>query len=210
MQMLKLAIVVVVTCASYMSVAEAAPVTTVCGASIKSVTKTNIDFFSSSSEQPVNITGAAVNITVPAGQTRCVRVRFSAVANCPHSCFVRAFANTNELNPSWTANPLRFSNDLMNSGTAHSFEWAERLGPGDTSSELAFTQATRFPWQTLAPTPPLSTLWSESLSRYPRLRGFLAAWFIPPGWPGQSTDIAYHENLQWLAKLSRAARFSFA
>jgi hypothetical protein len=138
MQILKLAVVVVVTCASYMSVAGAATVTTQCGASIRSFTKTNIDFFSSSSESPVNITGASANVIVPAGQTRCVRVRFSAVANCPNSCFLRAFANSNELNPSWVVNPLRFSNDLMNSGTAHSFEWAERLGPGTYLVRISF------------------------------------------------------------------------
>jgi hypothetical protein len=86
------------------------------------VSKTNIEFFSSSAESPpVNIPGG-VTVNVPSGEKRCIRVRFSAVANCPASCFIRAIAGTNELNPAWVSNALRFSTDDTYAGTAHSFE----------------------------------------------------------------------------------------
>ena len=143
MRILKIAAMVVLTGATFMSVAAAAPVTTQCGRLISSVTKTNIDFFTSASElPPVFISGAGVNVNIPAGVTRCVRVRFSAVAACPHACFLRAVASsdagTNELNPAWTSNPLRFSQDGTNGGTAHSFEWVERLGPGQHLVRISF------------------------------------------------------------------------
>ena len=138
MRILKIAAVVVLTGATFMSVAAAAPVTTQCGRLISSVSKTNIDFFTSASETPVFITGAGVNVNIPAGVTRCIRVRFSAVANCLLACFLRAVAGTNELNPAWVSNPLRFSQDATNSGAAHSFEWVKRLGPGQHLVRISF------------------------------------------------------------------------
>ena len=116
--------------AALVSVASAAPVVTQCGAPIKSIVKTDIEFFNTTSEAPVTIPSASVTISVPAGATRCVRVRFSAIANCPNACFLRAFENVNQLNPAWVSNALRFSSDQTNNGMAHSFEWAGRVGAG--------------------------------------------------------------------------------
>ena len=118
------------------SVAAAAPVVTKCGSPIKSIVKTEIDFFTTNSESPVTLSGTFVSFNVPAGASRCVRVRFSAIANCPNACFLRAFANSTELNPAWVANPLRFSQDATNGGSAHSFEWAGRVGPGKQISRI--------------------------------------------------------------------------
>jgi hypothetical protein len=137
MQKLKLAVIVALASIFYVPVANAAVVTTTCGPLLKSVSKTNIQFFSSSSELPVNIPGG-VTVKVPSGETRCIRVRFSAVANCPNSCFIRAIAGTNELNPAWVSNPLRFSSDATGDGTAHSFEWVERVGTGEYVVKISF------------------------------------------------------------------------
>lgn len=130
MRMLKLVGVLALAFSSFVSVSAAAPVTTPCGAPIRSVVKTDIAFFNTTSESPVNLTGAVAAVDVPAGTTQCVRVRFSAIANCPFACFLRAFNNSSELNPAWTANALRFSEDQTNGGMAHSFEWAGRLAAG--------------------------------------------------------------------------------
>jgi hypothetical protein len=130
MHILKQSAVLALTFVSLISVAAAAPVITSCGAPVSSIVKTVIDQFSTSSEQPVTLVGTGVGFTIPAGQTRCVRVRFSAVAECPANCFLRAIANDTELNPAWESSPLRFSSDSINGGTAHSFEWAGRVGPG--------------------------------------------------------------------------------
>jgi hypothetical protein len=116
--------------------AQAAPITTQCGPLIKSIVKTDIDFFTTNSEIPVNFKGAAANFTVPAGATNCVRVRFSAVANCPLSCFMRALVDTTEMKPAWFSNALRFSTDDTNGGTAHSFEWVTRVSAGQHTVRL--------------------------------------------------------------------------
>ena len=133
MHILKQSAVLAIAFGSLISATAAAPitpVTTSCGAPLSSIVKTVIDQFSTPSETPVILVGTGVNITVPAGETRCVRVRFSAVAECPHNCFVHAFANTTPLNPVQSSSSLRFSSDSINNGTAHSFEWAGRVGPG--------------------------------------------------------------------------------
>ena len=117
--------------------AQSAPIATQCGPLIRSIVKTDIDFFTTNSEAPaVNIKGAAASFTVPAGKTRCVRVRFSAVANCPLSCFLRAIVDTAEMQPVWFSNALRFSTDKTNGGTAHSFEWVTRVGAGQHTARL--------------------------------------------------------------------------
>lgn len=101
MQMLNRAGVLALAFASLISVAAAAPIATQCGRLVSATVKTDIEFFNTSSEQPVIIPNAGVVINVAVGTSRCIRVRFSAVANCPNACFLRAFENSNELNPAW-------------------------------------------------------------------------------------------------------------
>jgi hypothetical protein len=137
MWLLKQTAVFALAFASLVSVAQAAPIQLQCGASVKSIVRTNIDVFNTTSEIPVNITGAAATFDVPAGNKQCVRVRFSATASCPNACFLRAILdNTSELNPAWSANPLRFSLDGVNAGTAHSLEWVALVGPGSHSVQI--------------------------------------------------------------------------
>lgn len=121
---------------SFAGPAQAETLVTQCGPLIRSIVKTDIDFFTTNSEVPVNFKGAQAAFTVPAGRTNCVRVRFSAVANCPLSCFIRAIVDTTEMKPAWFSNALRFSTDKTNGGTAHSFEWAARVGAGNHTVRL--------------------------------------------------------------------------
>lgn len=116
--------------------AAATPVITRCGALVNSIAKTEINFFTTNSEQPVVLAGTVVSFTVPAGASRCVKVRFSAIANCPNACFLRAFVDTVELNPKWTINPLRFAQAPQNSGVAQSFEWVGRVGAGQHAVQI--------------------------------------------------------------------------
>jgi hypothetical protein len=137
MWIVKLAAVVALAFASLISVGEAAPVGIPCGASIKTIARTNVDLFNTTSETPVRITGTGASFSVPAGDPQCVRIRFSAIASCPNACFLRAILDNNdELEPAWGANPLRFSHDAVNGGTAHSFEWVALVGPGSHSVHI--------------------------------------------------------------------------
>lgn len=130
MQMIRIATFPVVAFLSIAGPVVASPVVTKCGALVSSTAMTEIAFFSSPSEVPVVITGTTTSVNVPPGESRCIRVRFSAIANCPNACFLRASENDIELNPAWVVNPLRFSQDSTNGGTAHSFEWVGRAGAG--------------------------------------------------------------------------------
>jgi hypothetical protein len=141
MQKLIAVALVLVLSVFVISAAEAAPVTTICGSLIRAIHKTNVDQFSFSSETVPTPAPGGIQVTVPNGQTRCVRVRFSAEAECPNNCFVRAVATkgptTNELNPA-APDIFRFSSDGMNNGTAHSMEWIERLDEGTWSIRVNF------------------------------------------------------------------------
>ena len=136
MQFTKSAVVLALLALPLAGTAQSAPIATQCGPLIKSIVKTDIDFFTTNSEIPVNFKGAAAALTVPAGKTNCVRVRFSAVANCPLSCFMRAFVDSTEMKPAWVSNSLRFSTDNTNGGTAHSFEWVTRVSAGQHTVRL--------------------------------------------------------------------------
>ncbi len=136
MHFMKLAAIAALFALPFAGGVQAAPVAIECGPLIKSVVKTDIEFFTTSSELPVPLKGAAVSFSVPAGRTVCVRVRFSAIANCPLSCFLRAFVDNTQMNPAAFSNPMRFSTDNTNGGTAHSFEWVLRVGPGRHTARL--------------------------------------------------------------------------
>ncbi len=99
MHFMKLAAIAALFALPFAGGVQAAPVAIECGPLIKSVVKTDIEFFTTSSELPVPLKGAAVSFSVPAGRTVCVRVRFSAIANCPLSCFLRAFVDNTQMNP---------------------------------------------------------------------------------------------------------------
>jgi hypothetical protein len=149
MQRLIIAVILVLVSGSFMSVAEAALVTTNCGPILRSISKTNNGVFNTTSEGAGEAIPGAVPVNVPAGETRCVKLRFSAVAACPASCYLRAVAISDGteiiLHPNtlFTGTPLRLSNDAPGSeGTAHSFEWARRLPPGNYAVQILVASGT--------------------------------------------------------------------
>jgi hypothetical protein len=113
--------------AGFVSTASAdPPLSTQCGAVIRSTTKTTTDPFTFTAETVVDIPNAAFFVSVPAGTTRCVVVTFSASARCPHACFVRAIETSSGLEPDIASN--RFAQGDVH--RAHTFQWAKRLPPG--------------------------------------------------------------------------------
>ena len=117
------------------SSAAAAPVVTSCGAPISSIVRTD-NFASSTTSTAFGPVpgGANAVVNVPAGTTRCIRVTFSASANClggdlNEVCFIRAIENGSELNPI-TGGTLGFTPSDESAKSANSFQWAKRVGPG--------------------------------------------------------------------------------
>src|SRR5437868_8986049 len=74
--------------------ASAELVTLKCGKPVRSVVKEAFNLsFTTTSTTFVDLTGASTTVNVPAGEFRCVKVRFSAAASCAgsgKSCLIRA------------------------------------------------------------------------------------------------------------------------
>jgi hypothetical protein len=115
-----------------MSTASADPVTTQCGAVIRSTIKTTTDPFTFTAETVVDIPNATFFVSVPADTTRCVVVTFSASARCPHACFVRAIGTNIGIEPDLASN--RFAQGEVH--RAHTFRWAKRLSSGAYTVKL--------------------------------------------------------------------------
>ena len=100
-----------------------------CGAPIKSTVKRMINnSFTTTSTAFVNVPGAGVTVNVPAGQTRCVRVRFSAVASCSGAggCYIQVH---DSLSPFHFGPNASFATGQPASA-ARSYEWVGRLDAG--------------------------------------------------------------------------------
>jgi hypothetical protein len=80
------------------------------------------------------IPGAGIFVSVPAGASRCVIVRFTAGAACRGSasvsdfCYIRAVANGIQMFPQGFNLQTFVSEDFT--PNAHGYEWTRRLGPG--------------------------------------------------------------------------------
>jgi hypothetical protein len=104
-----------------------------CGAPINSVLRLEPVASSTSSVAFVNLVN--VNIGVPAGTTRCIKVVFTAEASCrgPTSivdnCIVRALDNGVEMNPQGGGALVLLSEDGTANG--HAYEWVSRAGAGN-------------------------------------------------------------------------------
>jgi hypothetical protein len=90
-------------------IARAEIVTRNCGVPILSKVVTGNDLFETTSRTFTRLRGAVVTVTVPAGQTLCVKVRFTAGVTCKGSsgneaCFIRALADNSEMNPQPSGN----------------------------------------------------------------------------------------------------------
>jgi hypothetical protein len=116
------------------SFALASPITTKCGAVISSTVLTEDTPTATTSTSFVNISGASVNITVPAGTKRCVKVLFTGETDCTSSatartCKIRARVGATEMNPTGSGN-RDFGNAKDGSG-ARAYQWVRQVsGPG--------------------------------------------------------------------------------
>jgi len=104
-----------------------------CAATLSRTILTQITSFKTQSTTFVNVPGAAAMVNVPAGQTRCVIVRFSASSSCSETsafdvCTIRVVEPAKvALDP--PLNGIDFADGSVGLA-AHSFEWVKRFGPG--------------------------------------------------------------------------------
>ena len=104
-----------------------------CGAPINSVVR--LEPVASSTASTVFVNLVNVNISVPAGATRCVKVLFTGEASCAgptavaDRCFIRALDNAIEMNSQGAAAQLLLTED--SSANAHAYEWVSRVPAGN-------------------------------------------------------------------------------
>jgi hypothetical protein len=109
-----------------------------CGAPINSVLRLEPVASSTSSTVFVNLVN--VNIAVPAGTFRCIKVVFTAEAACrgPSAvadfCLIRALDNAVEMHPQGTSAQIFLSEDA--SANAHAYEWVSRVGGGNHNIQI--------------------------------------------------------------------------
>ena len=113
---------------SFNSHASAATFQADCGRTVHTVSKAVEDIFAFSLEQYVQVPGGTINVTVPSGKKRCIKITFSVVTDCPHGCFVRVDDNNVAVPPRWDQTVTRFSDSADG---ARSFQWIEQVAPGD-------------------------------------------------------------------------------
>ena len=104
-----------------------------CGAPIQSIVATGNEPFATNSNSFVRIRGAVLSVTVPSGQTRCVKVRFTGGVTCKGGtgnevCFIRALAGGEELRPESGGNQGLSGRLLRPTGLG--FQWMRRLSEG--------------------------------------------------------------------------------
>ena len=114
-------------------VAQAEILQTNCGLPVQSKVVTGNDLFETTSKTFVRVRGAVLTIAVPAGLTRCIKVRFTGGVTCKapsgnQTCFIRAMAGGIEMNPQGDAKQ-RLSGELQKP-TGLGYQWVRRLGPG--------------------------------------------------------------------------------
>jgi hypothetical protein len=106
---------------------------TSCGAPVQSIVATGNEPFATTSNSFVRIRGAVLSVTVPSGQTRCVKVRFTGGVTCNGGtgnefCFIRAIAGSEELRPVVGGNQGLSGRLLRPTGLG--FQWVRRLSEG--------------------------------------------------------------------------------
>ena len=100
-----------------------------CGPVLSSTYRDDTKAFATGSTDYTAIPGALVNVTVPTGKTRCITVRFSAVASCsptPGQDRCQIEANENDLHGGAVLTPQETNLDFVSedpSASAHSFIW---------------------------------------------------------------------------------------
>jgi hypothetical protein len=110
-------------------------VQTNCGTPIQSIVPTSNELFQTTSKSFIRLRGAVATVKVPAGQRRCVKVRFTASATCRASvgfgtCFIRALADGEQLHPRTNGNQTFFGSTTAEP-TGIGYQWIGRLDGGD-------------------------------------------------------------------------------
>ena len=104
-----------------------------CGPEQLNLVRTQSAVGSTSSVVPVAIPATTMTVNVPAGQTRCVKVLFTAETSCTgfagtDYCRVQATLDGAPMNPNGAGFMTIDSEDASADG--HAFEWVKRVGPG--------------------------------------------------------------------------------
>ena len=115
------------------SISRAEITNTNCGAPIQSSVATGNELFETTSRSFVRVRGAIFFVTVPSGQTRCVKVRFTGGVTCKGNngnevCFIRALAAGQEMHPHAGGNQGLSGRLLRPTGLG--YQWVTRLGEG--------------------------------------------------------------------------------
>ena len=114
-------------------------ITTACGPNQTSIVKTEDSPTATSSVNRVTLPGATTQITVPDGQTRCVKVLFTAESACqgPNPddfCYVAATIDGAPMNPVGGGFQALDSED--GTASAHAYEWVKRVPAGVYTVEI--------------------------------------------------------------------------
>jgi hypothetical protein len=128
-----LSLATVLAVAGETTISQAAPIVHACGPVIKSRVKTETAEFFTSSTSFVNVTGTQTAVVVPAGQTYCVKIRFSAVMQCSATasvdrCVIRVLAGASLADPALDV--VVFAGEDGGNYGVRSFQWVKELGPG--------------------------------------------------------------------------------
>ena len=121
----------------------AGPVTvTSCGASVGSTVITQDDPRTKNVPGFTTLPGTLRQFNVPAEQTRCIKVLFTAEAACglsagPDFCYVQALIDGVPMDPDGGGFQVLASEDGTASGNA--YEWVKRVGPGAHTVELQWS-----------------------------------------------------------------------
>ena len=123
-----------------------------CGPEQTSIVKTESSPSGTNSVPFVPLPGANVQITVPDGQTRCIKVLLTAETACevtaaPDFCYVQALVDGAPMNPNGTGFQAMDSED--GSASAHAYEWVKRVGEGTHIVRIerrVLNNATSFWW----------------------------------------------------------------
>jgi hypothetical protein len=108
--------------------------TEVCGALTTDIVKTSNVPSTTNSMNFVQLPGAATVINVPGGQSRCVKVLFTAETACGPSaavdyCYVEATIDGVQMDPQ--GNGVQALDSENATAGARAYEWVERVGPGN-------------------------------------------------------------------------------
>jgi hypothetical protein len=104
-----------------------------CGATLKSVVKTETSQFTTQSTTFVSLPGAAVTVVVPAGETRCVKARLYVVASCTETAANDLCAIRMDDVGIGVFDPAINGIDIAPGGVApaaYAFQWVKVLGEG--------------------------------------------------------------------------------